>query len=121
MLLFCSVLFCSVQRGKGLQGDKKEQIKNETSPSRQRVRFHYLDKWIIGMYLLQPPGGGVGLRKGKQQGIVVTTNAVCTNLRTEAEPQQIVAQRLLSCLQYPVPVKSSTEDLTRPPFCFAVK
>ena len=30
----------------------------------------------------------------------------------EAEPQQIVAQRLLSCLQYPVPIKSSTEDLT---------
>ena len=26
----------------------------------------------------------------------------CTNLETEAEPQQIVAQRLLSCLQYPV-------------------
>jgi hypothetical protein len=32
----------------------------------------------------------------------------------EAESQQIVAQRLLSCLQYPVPIKSSTEDLTRP-------
>ena len=32
----------------------------------------------------------------------------------EAEPQQIVAQGLLSCLQYPVPIKSSTEDLTRP-------
>jgi hypothetical protein len=26
-----------------------------------------------------------------------------TNLETEAEPQQIVAQRLLSCLQYLVP------------------
>lgn len=26
-----------------------------------------------------------------------------TNPGTEAEPQQIVAQRLLSCLQYPVP------------------
>jgi hypothetical protein len=26
-----------------------------------------------------------------------------TNLGTKAEPQQIVAQRLLSCLQYPVP------------------
>ena len=44
-----------------------------------------------------------------------------TNLRTEAKPQQIVAQRLLSCLQYPVPIKSSTEDLTRPTFCIAVK
>lgn len=26
----------------------------------------------------------------------------CTNLETQAEPQQIVAQGLLSCLQYPV-------------------
>ena len=44
-----------------------------------------------------------------------------TNLGTEAEPQQIVAQRLLSCLQYHVPFKSSTEDLTRPTFCIVVK
>jgi hypothetical protein len=44
-----------------------------------------------------------------------------TNPGTEVEPQQIVAQRLLSCLQYPVPIKSSTEDLTRPTFCSAVK
>lgn len=35
---------------------------------------------------------------------------------TRAEPQQIVAQRLLSCLQYPVPFKSSTKDLTRPTY-----
>ena len=28
--------------------------------------------------------------------------AECTNLETQAEPQQIVAQGLLSCLQYPV-------------------
>lgn len=28
--------------------------------------------------------------------------AECTNLETKAEPQQIVAQGLLSCLQYPV-------------------
>jgi hypothetical protein len=39
-----------------------------------------------------------------------------TNPGTEAEPQQIVAQRLLSCVQYHVPFKSSTEDLTRPTF-----
>ena len=39
-----------------------------------------------------------------------------TNLSTRVEPQQIVAQRLLSCLQYPVLAKSSTEDLTRPSF-----
>ena len=44
-----------------------------------------------------------------------------TNPGTEAEPQQIVAQRLLSCLQYPVPFKSSTEDLTRPTFGSMVK
>ena len=46
---------------------------------------------------------------------------VRTNPGTEAEPQQIVAQRLLSCLQYHVPFKSSTEDLTRPTFCIVVK
>ena len=45
----------------------------------------------------------------------------CTNPGTRVEPQQIVAQRLLSCVQYPVLVKSSTEDLTRPTFCLAVK
>ena len=51
----------------------------------------------------------------------------CTNRRhrtnpgTRAEPQQIVAQRLLSCLQYPVPFKSSTRDLTRPTFNSVVK
>ena len=44
-----------------------------------------------------------------------------TNPGTRAEPQQIVAQRLLSCLQYPVPFKSSTEDLTRPTLYIAVK
>ena len=44
-----------------------------------------------------------------------------TNPGTRVEPQQIVAQRLLSCVQYPVLVKSSTEDLTRPTFCFAMK
>ena len=45
----------------------------------------------------------------------------CTNPGTRVEPQQIVAQRLLSCVQYPVLVKSSTEDLTQPTFCIAVK
>ena len=47
--------------------------------------------------------------------------AQCTNPGTRVEPQQIVAQRLLSCVQYPVLVKSSTEDLTQPTFCFAMK
>jgi hypothetical protein len=49
------------------------------------------------------------------------TRVVRTNPGTRAEPQQIVAQRLLSCLQYPVPFKSSTEDLTRPTFGSVVK
>jgi hypothetical protein len=31
--------------------------------------------------------------------------------RTEAEPQQIVAQRLLSCLQYPVPYLSRLQRI----------
>ena len=44
-----------------------------------------------------------------------------TNPRTEDEPQQIVAQRLLSCLQYHVPIKSSTGDLTQPTFCIVIK
>ena len=47
--------------------------------------------------------------------------APSTNPGTRVEPQQIVAQRLLSCVQYPVLVKSSTEDLTRPTFCITVK
>ena len=34
-----------------------------------------------------------------------------TNLRTEAESQQIVAQRLLSCLQYPVPYLSRLQRI----------
>ena len=50
------------------------------------------------------------------------TNTVqpTTNHGIRAEPQQIVAQRLLSCLQHPVPIKSSTEDLSQPSFCFVV-
>ena len=44
------------------------------------------------------------------------TQGECTNPGTEAEPQQIVAQGLLSCLQYPVPTKSSTVDLIRATF-----
>lgn len=36
--------------------------------------------------------------------------------RTEAESQQIVAQRPLSCVQYLVPFKSYTKDLSLPIF-----
>ena len=43
--------------------------------------------------------GGVGGRIDTQLPEAVE----CTNLETQAEPQQIVAQGLLSCLQYPVP------------------
>ena len=44
-----------------------------------------------------------------------------TNPWTKAEPQQIVAQRLLSCLQYLVQFRSYTKDLTRPELCIVVK
>ena len=72
----------------------------------------------------------VQLQDGRQFNVVVFDFAaqllsllhtnIETNPRTEDEPQQIVAQRLLSCLQYHVPIKSSTEDLTRPAFCITV-
>ena len=39
-----------------------------------------------------------------------------TNLGTKAEPQQIVTQRLLSCLQYLVLIGTYTEDLVPPLF-----
>ena len=54
-------------------------------------------------------------------GIMIGRIRICTNPGTRAEPQQIVAQRLLSCLQYPVPSKSSTVDLTRTRLCIVVK
>ena len=82
-------------------------------------------------FLLPAWGGDGGWREGeaeaegeKRQSLsynVMQHVRNRTNPETEAEPQQIVAQRLLSCLQYPVPIKSSTEDLTRPTFCLAVK
>ena len=65
-------------------------------------------------YAVAKNGGGGGVGRGTQW-------RPCTNPGTRVEPQQIVAQRLLSCVQYPVLVKSSTEDLTRPTFCIAVK
>ena len=37
---------------------------------------------------------------GKGGGELTLSKAECTNLETQAEPQQIVAQGLLSCLQY---------------------
>ena len=63
--------------------------------------------------------------RGGRMMLILSTHKVKIKLRTnpgtEAEPQQIVAQRLLSCVQYHVPFKSSTEDLTRPTFCIVVK
>ena len=73
-------------------------------------------QWPIGCSVLVGRGGWVGW-----QGQLLWWLQPCTNPGTRVEPQQIVAQRLLSCVQYPVLVKSSTEDLTRPTFCFAVK
>ena len=51
--------------------------------------------WGFGVCLYVDGGGG---DRGASDLICHTTN-----LRTRVEPQQIVAQRLLSCLQYPVP------------------
>ena len=42
-----------------------------------------------------------GVRIGVAQFLVELVT--CTNLETRDKPQQIVAQRLLSCLQYPIP------------------
>ena len=60
----------------------------------------------------------VDLGGGEMAKLIKFTLWNCTSLAqiagTRAEPQQIVAQRLLSCLQYPVPFKSSTKDLTWP-------
>ena len=64
--------------------------------------------------------GKDGRKVGGDMHLVVHTFPSSSDLTqiagTRAEPQQIVAQRLLSCLQYPVPFKSSTKDLTRPTY-----
>ena len=39
---------------------------------------------------------------GEELSLILPKAVECTNLETQAEPQQIVAQGLLSCLQYPV-------------------
>ena len=57
-------------------------------------------------------GDGVGLTRLTQGSPKAFSVQPSTNPGTRVEPQQIVAQRLLSCVQYPVLVKSSTEDLT---------
>ena len=58
-------------------------------------------------------------KKACKQDIISTFQP--TNPWTKAEPQQIVAQRLLSCLQYLVQFRSYTKDLTRPELCIVVK
>jgi hypothetical protein len=45
------------------------------------------------------------------RGVRIGTPEECTNLETKAEPQQIVAQGLLSCLQYPVPYLSRLQRI----------
>ena len=61
-------------------------------------------------------GGGEMARSSKTRHSVVWVqlSRLAQIAGTRAEPQQIVAQRLLSCLQYSVPSKSSTKDLTQP-------
>ena len=58
-------------------------------------------------------GGGRGeLVERTYQGYIVSEIIVSTQIaRTRAEPQQIVAQRLLSCLQYPVPYLSRLQRI----------
>jgi hypothetical protein len=61
-------------------------------------------------------GGGVRRPSGLPVdwgtgGVRIGTPEECTNLETEAEPQQIVAQGLLSCLQYPVPYISRLQRI----------
>jgi hypothetical protein len=69
------------------------------------------------MYICMYVCVGVEKRQGKKtwNGYYIPYFPVLHDLTqiagTRAEPQQIVAQRLLSCLQYPVPFKSSTKDL----------
>ena len=46
-------------------------------------------------------GNGKG-KGGEELSLRLPKQFECTNLETKAEPQQIVAQGLLSCLQYPV-------------------
>ena len=54
--------------------------------------------------LLTPKGEKPARRKRKNEGR--------TNLKTRDKPQRIVAQRLLSRVQYPDPTKSSAKDLS---------
>lgn len=59
-------------------------------------------------------GGGEILVPAKLlQGLLPATvrSVSRTNLGTGVEPQQIVAQRLLSCLQYPVPQQSRLQRI----------
>ena len=57
-------------------------------------------------------GGGGELVEMTYQGYLVSKIIVSTQIaRTRAEPQQIVAQRLLSCLQYPVPYLSRLQRI----------
>ena len=83
------------------------------------VRLCLLYKHGVGVVCCVRQGaawGGDKATTGKHEMATLQFTCHRTNRGTEAEPQQIVAQRLLSCLQYHVPIKSSTEDLTRPTF-----
>jgi len=55
--------------------------------------------------------------RGGRMMLILSTHKVKTKLRrnpgTEAEPQQIVAQRLISCVQYHVPFKCKILVVTK--------
>ena len=65
-----------------------------------------------GVWCVCLVGGRGELVERTYQGYIVSEIIVSTQIaRTRAEPQQIVAQRLLSCLQYPVPYLSRLQRI----------
>ena len=58
-----------------------------------------------------PPHEG---KDGRERPNTARRRLNCTNRGKGAESQQIVGHSLLSNLQYPVPIKSSTKDLSLP-------
>jgi hypothetical protein len=71
--------------------------------SRRAARPFWGGRGLVGPVGFQQTGVFGGVRIG--------TPEECTNLETKAEPQQIVAQGLLSCLQYPVPYISRLQRI----------
>ena len=77
--------------------------------------FNALQAWGGGCLVVlcgkMQRGGGDKATTGKREMTTLQLTCHRTNRGTEAEPQQIVAQRLLSCLQHLDTTKSSAKDL----------